>query len=79
MRRLRREIYAAILEEFINYGPMRLTKVATRANINYVVLKSIVNELVSDGVVEERKSENNTVYAVTSKAKVVLVQLKESV
>jgi predicted transcriptional regulator len=78
MRRFRREIYTAILEAFINDGPMRLTKLTYKANVNHKTLKEMIKDLLADGLVEERKLKNATVYSATPKAKEALAKLKEA-
>ena len=78
MRRVKSEIIVSILDTLINFGPMRLTKITYKANINYLVLKEMMRELVKDNLVEERKlKENVLVYAATPKAKLALLELKE--
>ena len=78
MRRSKIEINVAILETLINYGPMGLTKITYKANINYSVLKELMIKLVKNNLVEERKpKENVLVYAATPKAKLALLELKE--
>jgi predicted transcriptional regulator len=77
MRRSKLEIYIAVLETLATNGPMRLTKITYKSNLNYVLLKQIVSNLQEKQLIEERKINNFLVYAATPKAKIVLLQLKE--
>ena len=77
MRRSKLEIYITVLESLASYGPMRLTKITYKSNLNYVFLKQVVNELKENQLIEERKIKNSSIYAATPKAKVVLSKFKE--
>ncbi len=78
MRRVKSEITAAVLDTLIIFGPMRLSKITYKANINHSLLKQVIKELVKDNLVEKREPEENIfVYAATQKAKLAILELKK--
>jgi len=77
MRRSKLEIYIDILEALALYGPLKLTRITYKANINCGLLKRILKEFMENNLVEERKLKNIVVYAVTPKARLIISQFKE--
>jgi predicted transcriptional regulator len=73
MRRSQLEIYISILQALCYYGPLKLTKITYKANVNCDHLKECLAVLVEKGLVVERTSPNSkVVYASTPKARAVL-------
>jgi predicted transcriptional regulator len=77
MRRSKLEIYIDILEALALYGPLKLTRITYKANINCGLLKQILKEFMENNLVEERKLKNIVVYAVAPKARLIISQFKE--
>ena len=77
MRRSKFEIYIAVLETLLANGPMRLTKITCKTNLNYSLLKQAVNDLRKRQLIEETKINNSFTYAATPKAELVISQVKE--
>jgi predicted transcriptional regulator len=77
MRRSKLEIYIDILEALALYGPLKLTRITYKANINCGLLKQILKEFMENNLVEERKLKNIVVYAVTPKARLSFRSLKK--
>jgi predicted transcriptional regulator len=58
-------MYVDILKALAHEGPLELTDVMCKSNVNFNVLKEYLDFLVKQGLVEERtKTEQRTVYAV---------------
>jgi predicted transcriptional regulator len=73
MRRSKMELYISTLEALAYNGPLRITRVTYKANLNWGQLKPIIDELVRNDLVEERKLMKNKVfYAATPKGRKVL-------
>ena len=73
MRRSQLEIYISILQALCYYGPLKLTKITYKANVNCDHLKECLAVLVEKGLVEERTAQNRRiVYASTPKARTIL-------
>jgi predicted transcriptional regulator len=78
MRRSKLEIYIDTLEALALYGPMKVTRITYKANLNCSLLKQILKDLIEKNLVEERKLKKNVVvYAVTPKTRTILSQFKE--
>jgi predicted transcriptional regulator len=77
MRRSKLEIYIDILEALALYGPLKLTRITYKANINCGLLQQILKEFMENNLVEERKLKNIVVYAVAPKARLIISQFKE--
>lgn len=68
MRRSKLEIYVDILKVLARTGPLKLTHIMNKANVNGVVLTDYLNFLIEKGLVEERTIKNRiTVFAVTQR------------
>ncbi len=73
MRRSKLETCIDILKVLAHKGPLKLTHVMYKANINCKVLKEYLNFLMAQGLVEERFArKENLVYAVTQRGITVL-------
>ena len=77
MRRSKMEMYIDIVKVMAQHGPMKLTHIMYKANVNCSVLKGTLDFLIEQNLVEEQitvKKRNKTKvrYAVTEKGRVVL-------
>ncbi len=78
MRRSKLEMYVDILSVLAHRGPLKLTHVMYKANVNCSVLKEYLDYLLKQGLVEERAlRKQRTVYAVTQRGITVLKYFKE--
>ena len=78
MRRSKLQMYVDVLDVLVFHGPMRVTRITSKANLSYGLLKPILNNLIEDKLVEERKSrKNEIVYAATNAARKTLLKLEE--
>lgn len=65
MARSKLEIYLGILEVLALRGPLRLTRITYKANLNHNVAKPYLNFLVKQNLVKEKAIENRKIYAIT--------------
>ncbi len=73
MRRSRLETYVDILNVLARKGPLKLTHVMYKANVNCNVLKEYLVFLIKQGLVEERNiTRDRTVFIVTQRGISVL-------
>ena len=82
MRRSKLEMYVDILRILSRHGPLKLTHIMYKANLNCSVLKQYLDFLLQQNLVEEqivRKKKNKTrvVYAVTERGRTVLKYFRE--
>lgn len=78
MRRSKLEMYVDILSVLARRGPLKLTHVMYKANVNCSVLKEYLDFLMKQGLVEERTvGKRRLVYAVTQRGITVLKYFKE--
>ena len=78
MRRSKLEMYVDILTVLAHRGPLKLTHVMYKANVNCSVLKEYLDFLLKQGLVEERTMrKQRVVYAVTQCGITVLKYFKE--
>ena len=78
MRRSKLEMYVDILSVLAYRGPLKLTHVMYKANVNCSVLKEYLDYLLKQGLVEERPiRKQRIVYAVTQRGITVLKYFKE--
>ena len=78
MRRSKLEMYVDILTVLAHKGPLKLTHVMYKANVNCCVLKGYLDFLIKQGLVEERTvKKERVVYAVTQRGIAVLKYFKE--
>jgi predicted transcriptional regulator len=67
------EMYISTLEALAYYGPLKITRITYKANMNCGQLKAILADLIQKKLVEERTLRKNKVaYAATPKAKAIL-------
>jgi len=78
MRRSKLEMYIDILKVLAQRGPLKLTHVMYKANVNCSVLKEYMDFLIKQGLVEERTvGKRRVVFAVTQRGITVLKYFKE--
>ena len=78
MRRSKLETYIAILSALANKGPMKMTHIMYKANINGTVLRDNLDFLIKQKLVEERTiKKEHTIFAVTQRGINVLKYFKE--
>jgi len=78
MRRSKLEMYIDILTVLAQKGPLKLTHVMYKSNVNCRVLKEYLDFLMKQGLVEERTlRKERVVYAVTQRGITVLKYFKE--
>jgi predicted transcriptional regulator len=82
MRRSKMERYIDILKVLAQNGPMKLTHVMYKANVNCSVLKEYLDFLIQQRLVEEqllhkRRNKTKIRYTVTERGKTVLRYFNE--
>ena len=78
MRRSKLEMYVDILKVLAQRGPLKLTHIMYKANVNCSVLSEYLEFLLKQGLVEERVlKKSRTIYAVTQHGLTVLKAFRE--
>jgi len=78
MRRSRLETYMDILRVLARRGPLKLTHIMYKANINCSALKGYMNFLIKQGLVEERTvGKDRRVYMITQRGIAVIKAFRE--
>jgi predicted transcriptional regulator len=82
MRRSKMEMYIDILKVMAQNGPMKLTHVMYKANVNCSVLKENLDFLIQQNLIKEQitiKKRNKTKvrYAITEKGRTVIKYFNE--
>jgi predicted transcriptional regulator len=78
VRRSKIEMYVEIISVLAHRGPLKLTHVMYKANVNCSVLKEQIEFLIKQGLVEERTvGKQRVVFAVTQRGITVLKYFKE--
>ena len=78
MRRSKLEMYVDILRVLAQRGPLKLTHVMYKANVNCSVLKEYLEFLIKQNLVEERTiGKRRVVYAITQRGITVLKYFRE--
>ena len=75
-------MYVDILKALARHGPLKLTHIMYKANVNCSVLKQYLDFLIHQNLVEEQilhKKRNKTkiVYAITERGRTVLKHFRE--
>jgi predicted transcriptional regulator len=71
-------MYIDILKVLAHRGPLKLTHVMYKANVNCSVLKEYMDFLLKQGLVEERTiGKRRVVYAITQRGITVLKYFRE--
>ncbi len=71
MRKTKLESYADILEALVN-NPLTVDQISYEINAECMILKQRLRFLIQNRVVEERETEERTLYAITEKGIAVL-------
>ena len=78
MRRSKFEMYIDILKVLAHRGPLKLTHIMYKANVNCSVLKEYLDFLIQQGLVEEKTiGKKRIVYAITERGTTVLKYFRE--
>jgi predicted transcriptional regulator len=82
MRRSKMEMYIDILKVIAQNGPMKLTHVMYKANVNCSVLKQNLDFLIEQNLLEEqitskRRNRTKIRYAITEKGRTVIKYFNE--
>ena len=82
MRRSKMEMYIDILKVLAHNGPLKLTHVMYKANVNCSVLKENLDFLIQQNLIEEQitpKKRNKTKisYAITERGRIVIRYFNE--
>jgi len=78
MRRSKLEMYIDILKVLAHKGPLKLTHIMYKANVNCSVLKEYLDFLIQQNLVEEKtQGKKRTVYAITQRGLTVLKYFRE--
>ena len=72
------EMYVDVLNVLAQRGPLKITHIMYKANLNCDVLKECLTFLIKQGLIEERKArKRNVVYANTQRGTQVIKFFKE--
>jgi len=82
MRRSKMEMYIDILKVLAQHGPLKLTHVMYKANVNCSVLKENLEFLIAQNLIEEqitvkRRNKTKISYAITDKGRTVIRYFNE--
>ena len=78
MKRSKLETYVTILSVLSSSGPLKITHLMYKTNVNCTILKENMNYLMQQGTVEESISgKNKTVYSITQRGISVLKYFDE--
>jgi len=82
MRRSKMEMYIDILRVLAQNGPLKLTHVMYKANVNCSVLKENLDFLIAQNLIEEqvtvkRRNKTKISYAITDKGRTVIRYFNE--
>ena len=82
MRRSKLETYVDILKVLARNGPLKLTHIMYKANVNCSVLKQYLDFLMQQNLVEEqilqmKRHKTRVIYAITERGKTVLKYFRE--
>jgi len=78
MRRAKLEIQIDILKVLARHGPLKLTHVMYKANVNCNALRQYLDFLVQQNLVEKQTlSKKRVVYAITQRGRTILKYFRE--
>jgi predicted transcriptional regulator len=78
MRRSKLEVHVDILEVLVHWGPLKLTHVMYKVNVNCSVLEGYFELLIRRGLVEVKSvGKGHRVYVITQRGVSVLKQFRE--
>ena len=71
-------MYVDILKVLVHWGPLKLTHVMYKANVNFSVLNEYLGFLIKQGLVEEKiLSRERKIYVITQRGVTVLKYSRE--
>ena len=78
MRRSKLEMYVDILKVLAQKGPLKLTHIMYKANVNCSILKEYLDFLINKELVEEKiLTKGKVVFSITQRGVTVLKYFKE--
>jgi Predicted transcriptional regulator len=82
MRRSKLEMHVDILKVLARHGPLKLTHIMYKANVNCSVLRQYLNFLIQHNLVEEqtlhkKRHKTSVVYAITERGRTVLKYFRD--
>jgi len=78
MRRAKLEMHVDILKVLARHGPLKLTHIMYKANLNGGFLKQYLDFLIQQNLVEEQiLKKKRVVYAITERGRTVLKYFRE--
>ena len=78
MRRSKMEIYMDVLKTLSQKGPLKLTHIMYKANVNCSVLKGYLDFLIQQELIEEKTlKKEKIVYEITEKGLTVIKYFRE--
>ncbi|UCE57762.1 MAG: hypothetical protein JSW19_00760 [Candidatus Bathyarchaeota archaeon] len=82
MRRSKLETHIDILKVLARHGPLKLTHIMYKANVNCSVLKQYLDFLIQRNLIEQpillsRRNKTRVVYKITERGKTVLKYFRE--
>jgi predicted transcriptional regulator len=78
MRRAKLEMYVDILKVLARNGPLKLTHIMYKANVNCNVLSRYLDFLIQQNLVEKRTlKKKRVVYAITDRGRTILKHFRE--
>jgi len=78
LRRSKLEMYVDILKVLARHGPLKLTHIMYKANVNCSVLKEYLNFLIEQNLIEEKTiGKKRIVYQITQRGITVLKYFRE--
>ena len=78
MRRSKLETYVDILKVLVHWGPLKLTHVMYKANLNCSVLEEYLDLFIKQGLVEIKYiKRERKIYTITQRGVTILKQFRE--
>ncbi len=77
MRRSKLEMQIDILKVLARHGPLKLTHIMYKANVNGGFLKQYLDFLIQQNLVEEQTLNKRVVYAITERGRTALKYFRE--
>lgn len=78
MRRMKLEVYIDILKCLAHRGPMKMTHLTYKANVNASLLREYLDFMVKQNLIEEKKvTKKRVVYEITQRGIAVLKYFRE--
>lgn len=76
-RRSKLEIQVDVLRVLARHGPLRLTHIMYRANVNCAVLKQDLDFMIRHNLVDQTWRKKRVVYAITERGRTALRYFRE--